>query len=194
MTTAEKNIRAFLAIEPPEDIVQAMLRLQEKLKREVSGRISWTRPEGWHLTLKFFGDDSMEDVEKISSAVQNRVASGLSLNLKIEKLGVFPDARKPRVLWCGTSGDVEKLAALHKQLDADFTGIGFPKEDRPFRAHLTLARIKDPRSPAGIDKALQKYRDFSTGVFFVRELILFQSKLTPQGALYTRLATFPLES
>ncbi|NMC87168.1 MAG: RNA 2',3'-cyclic phosphodiesterase, partial [Candidatus Moranbacteria bacterium] len=50
-----------------------------------------------------------------------------------------------------------------------------------------------PRSPAGIDKALQKYRDFSTGVFAVRELILFQSNLTPQGALYTRLATFPLE-
>ena len=83
MTTVEKNIRAFLAIEPPEDILQAMSHLQEKLKREVSGRISWTRPEGWHLTLKFFGDVSMEDVEKISSAVQNRVASGLSLNLKL---------------------------------------------------------------------------------------------------------------
>ena len=193
MSNSEKNIRAFLAVEPPEEILQTVIRLQEKLKREISGRLSWTRPGGQHLTLKFFGDVSTGDVDSIGRAVQNRLPSGAALNLKIEKLGVFPDARKPRVLWCGTSGDVEKLAALHKQLDADFTGIGFPKEDRPFRAHLTLARIKDPRAPAGIDKALQKYLDFSTGVFFVRELILFQSKLTPQGALYTRLATFPLE-
>ena len=194
MSNSEKNIRAFLAVEPPEEILQTVIRLQEKLKREISGRLSWTRPGGQHLTLKFFGDVSTGDVDSIGRAVQNRLPSGAALNLKIEKLGVFPDARKPRVLWCGTSGDVEKLAALQKQLDVDFTGIGFPKEDRPFRAHLTLARIKDPRAPAGIDKALQKYRDFSTSFFSVRELILFQSNLTPQGATYTRLATFPLES
>jgi RNA 2',3'-cyclic 3'-phosphodiesterase len=188
---AEKNIRAFLAIEPPEDVLQAMVRLQEKLKREISGKISWTRPQGQHLTLKFFGDISTEDVKNISAAVQNRVAAGLSLNLKIEKLGVFPDARKPRVLWCGTSGDVEKLFALQKQLDGDFAAIGFPEEDRPFQAHLTLARIKDPREMSGIGDALTKQADFSAGEFICHELILFQSKLTPQGAIYTRLATFP---
>ena len=65
MTDSEKNIRAFLAIEPPEDILQAMSRLQEKLKREISGRISWTKPQGQHLTLKFFGDISTEDVKNI---------------------------------------------------------------------------------------------------------------------------------
>ena len=192
MTTAEKNIRACLAIEPPEDILQAMLRLQEKLKREVSGRISWTRPEGWHLTLKFFGDVSMEDVEKISSAVQNRVASGLSLNLKLEKLGVFPDARRPRVLWCGTAGDVSQLSVLQKQLDTDFDALGFPNEDRPFRAHVTLARMKDPRGVTGLGEALAKHGAFAAGEFICRELILFQSQLTPRGAIYTRLAVFPL--
>ncbi len=188
---AEKNIRAFLAIEPPEDVLQAMVRLQEKLKREISGKISWTRPQGQHLTLKFFGDISTEDVKNISAAVQNRVAAGLSLNLKIEKLGVFPDARKPRVLWCGTSGDVEKLFALQKQLDRDFAAIGFPEEDRPFRAHLTLARIKDSHGLTGLGDALTKHSAFVAGEFICHELILFQSKLTPQGAIYTRLATFP---
>lgn len=190
MATAEKNIRAFLAIEPPEDILQAMSRLQEKLKREVSGRISWTRPEGRHLTLKFFGDVSMEDLDKISAAVQNRVASGLSLNLKIEKLGVFPDARKPRVLWCGTAGDVAQLSTLQKQLDTDFDALGFPKEDRPFRAHLTLARMKDPRGVTGLGEALAKHGAFAAGEFICRELILFQSQLAPQGAIYTKLAVF----
>jgi 2'-5' RNA ligase len=115
-----------------------------------------------------------------------------TLELKIEKLGVFPDAKKPRVLWCGTSGDIDKLAVLQKQLEEDFAGIGFPGEDRPFRAHLTLARIKDPRDVSGLGNALTKYATFFAGAFSVRELILFQSRLTPQGAVYTRLAAFPL--
>ena len=114
------------------------------------------------------------------------------MNLNIGKTGVFPDARKPRVLWCGATGDVEKLSALQKQLDSDFAGIGFPGEDRPFRAHLTLARIKDPRSVSGISEALTKHNAFIAGEFTCKELVLFQSRLTTQGAVYTKLAVFPM--
>jgi len=192
MASAGKNIRAFLAIEPPEEILQAVIRLQEKLKWEISGKLSWTRPGGQHLTLKFFGDVSAEEVDSIGQSVRNCLQPGWALNLKIEKLGAFPNAHKPRVLWCGTSGDVEKLAALQKQLEADFAGIGFPEEDRPFRAHLTLARIRDPRGLPGMGEVLQKYHAVSAGEFIVKELVLFQSRLTPQGAIYTRLAAFPL--
>ncbi len=192
MSDTDKNIRAFLAIEPTEDILQALSGLQEKLKREITGRISWTKPQGQHLTLKFFGDVSGEDVKNICAAVKNRIASGSSLNLKIEKLGVFPDARRPRVLWCGVAGDGEKLSVLQKQLDSDFAGIGFPCDDRPFRAHLTLGRIKESHGLAGISESLTKHNDFAAGVFVCNELILFQSKLSPQGAVYTKLAEFAL--
>src|SRR5664280_2841210 len=153
MTDSEENIRAFLAIEPPEDILQAMSRLQEKLKREISDRISWTKPEGQHLTLKFFGDISQEDVSNICAAVQKQIISQSPLNLKVEKLGVFPDARRPRVIWCGISDDVERLSMLQKKLDSDLAAIGFPAENRPFRAHLTLGRIKDSRGLTGINEA-----------------------------------------
>jgi len=192
MADEEKNIRAFLAIEPPEDILQKIYGLQEKLKREISGRISWTRPQGQHLTLKFFGDISREDVKNICSVVQNSITSEPHVSLKIEKLGVFPDARRPRVLWCGTTGDVEKLSVLQKKLDNDFAKIGFPAEDRPFKAHLTLARIKDPRELTGMNEALKKHGEFAAGEFTGRELILFQSNLSPQGVVYTRLETFSL--
>jgi len=158
---------------------------------EIGGRLSWTKPSGQHLTLKFFGDISLEDVDQISNAVQKRVAPGWSLSLQIAKPGVFPDTRKPRVLWCGMEGDVASLAVLQKQLDNDFTNIGFSPEDRPFRAHLTLARIKDSRGLTGINEALTKHSAFVAGQFICNELTLFQSKLTPQGAIYTRLATFP---
>ena len=193
MIDSGQTIRAFLAIVPPEDILQALSELQEKLKREIRGRISWTKPQGQHLTLKFFGDISMEDVTNINSAVQNRTVLAPSLNLKIEKTGVFPDARKPRVLWCGIAGDGEKLSALQKQLDSDFEGIGFPKEDRPFRAHLTLGRIKESQGLTGISEALAKHKAFVAGVFECKELILFQSKLSPQGAVYTKLAVLTMK-
>jgi 2'-5' RNA ligase len=193
MTDSEKNIRAFLAIEPPEDILQALSRLQEKLKREIGGRISWTKPQGQHLTLKFFGDISMEDVNNISFVVQNRKALTPSLNLKIEKTGVFPNAHRPRVIWCGVAGDLDKLSELQKQLDIDFAGIGFQKEDRSFRAHLTLGRIKDPSGLTGISEALTKQKAFIAGEFSCKELVLFQSKLLPHGAVYTKLAEFTLK-
>jgi len=189
---SEKNIRAFLAIEPPENILQEISRLQENLKREISGRLSWTRPQGQHLTLKFFGDISRDDIYSISTAVQKRVVAEQKLNLKIEKLGVFPDTRRPRVLWCGITGDVERLINLQKKLDSDFATIGFPAEDRSFKAHLTLARIKDPRDITGMSEALKKYDSFKAGEFTADKLFLFQSNLSPQGAVYTKLAEFAL--
>jgi len=110
--------------------------------------------------------------------------------LKIEKIGVFPDMRKPRVLWCGIAGDVERLTVLQKRLDDDFAGLGFPQEERAFRPHLTLGRIKDAQGRSGINEAVNKHNAFFAGEFSCRELILFQSKLTPQGAVYTKLAQF----
>ena len=148
--------------------------------------------QGQHLTLKFFGNISRDDIYNISAAVQKRIVTEQKLYLKIEKLGGFPDARRPRVLWCGVAGDVKRLINLQKKLDDDFAAIGFPAEDRSFRAHLTLARIKDPRSVSGFNEALTKHNAFTAGECSVGELILFQSKLTPQGAVYTKLAVFPL--
>ena len=192
MADSEKNIRAFLAIEPSENVLQEITRLQEKLKQEINGRLSWTRPQGQHLTLKFFGDISKEDINNISTAVQKRVVAETKLNLKVEKLGVFPDARRPRVLWCGVTGDVEKLIALQKKLDSDFAALGFPAEDRSFKAHLTLARIKDSRDMTGMSEALKKHNEFIAGDLIADKLFLFQSNLSPQGTVYTKLAEFAL--
>ncbi len=189
---AEKNIRAFLAVEPAAEILAAVARLQEKLKREISSAISWTRPQSNHLTLKFFGNIDLTDLENISAAVKKQASAAAPLVLKVEKMGAFPGLRKPRVLWVGTTGDTEKLILLQNKLEADFEVLGFPRENRPFRAHLTLGRIKDARAAAGVSEALKKHADFSAGEFRAHELILFQSNLTPRGAIYTKLETFVL--
>jgi 2'-5' RNA ligase len=190
MTDSGENIRAFLAIVPPENILQELSRMQETLKREISGRISWIKLQSQHLTLKFFGDITKADVNNICASVSRRTASEPSLNLKIESLGVFPDVRKPRVLWCGVTGDGEKLSALQKQLEVDFEGIGFPRENLQFQSHLTLGRIRESHGINGITEALNKHKSFTAGIFECRQLILFQSMLSPQGAVYTKLAEF----
>jgi 2'-5' RNA ligase len=186
----QKNIRAFLAIEPTEDILQAVSRLQENLKKEIKGKISWTRSQGNHITLKFFGNIDQDDVKNICAIMKKQVASVPTLSLNVEKIGAFPDARRPRVLWLGTAGDIEKLAALQTRIERDFEGIGFPRENRPFRAHLTLGRIKIPQEIMGISEALHKHNDFIVGKFNCSEIILFQSKLTREGAIYTKLEKF----
>src|SRR4030042_188904 len=187
---AQKNIRAFLAIEPPEEVLQAVDLLQEKLKKDIKGKISWTRAQGNHITLKFFGNIDKDDIKNICAVVEKQIALVPPLSLIIEKMGVFPDARRPRVLWLGSTGDVAKLTTLQLGMESDFEGIGFERGNRPFRAHLTLGRIKIPREITGISEALNKYGDFTVGEFSCKELILFQSKLMPQGAVYTELRKF----
>jgi 2'-5' RNA ligase len=142
--------------------------------------------------LKFFGNIDRSAVESICAAVKKQAAATPSLQLKAERMGVFPDLRKPRVLWVGTAGESGKLALLQNHLEADFEKIGFPRENRPFRAHLTLGRIKDSRTAVSIGEALKKHSEFTAGEFRVHEVILFQSNLTPQGAIYTKLAAIPL--
>jgi len=190
MNDAQKNIRAFLAIEPPAAILDAAGILQEKLKKETTGKVSWTKPQGNHLTLKFFGNIDENDKKNICAAVGKQVALIPPILIKIAGIGCFPNSKKPRVLWLGASGDIEKIAKLQAQLEEDFEKLGFARENRNFRPHLTLGRIKNPSEVTGVGEAINKYIDYSAGEFICKEVVLFQSELTPQGAIYSKLKTF----
>ncbi len=192
--TELKSIRAFLAIEPPESVRQAMETLQSRMKYSLSGAISWVRPTGIHLTLKFFGNIAETDVSRISAAVGPVASRFGPLNLEVRHLGLFPDSRRPRVLWLGLEGDLGALKTLQQEVDQELMRYGFPREDRPFRAHLTLARIKSPRGLSGLDRVMNKGEAYEAGRFRAEGLTLFQSSLTPQGAIYSELAAYPFLS
>jgi len=187
-------IRAFLAIEPPETVRQAMAVVQNRLKYCVSGAISWVRPEGIHLTLKFFGNIAETDIDRISAAVEPVAARFAPLDLQVRRVGLFPDSRRPRVIWLGLEGDVSALKALQEEADRELERYGFSREDRPFRAHLTLARIKSPRGLTGLDRIMKKSEVYEAGRFRAEGLTLFRSDLTPQGAIYSKLANYPFRS
>ena len=187
----EKAIRAFLAIDPPEEIFKEIIKIQERLRKAIQGDMRWVRPEGMHLTLKFFGYVYDSDVANISHVVKNNVANMKTLMLNVRSMGAFPSVNRPRVLWLGIDGDTDALINLQAEIDAALEGYGFKKEDRPFRPHLTLARIKEYKGLIGLAETVKKNEDYNAGSFSVSGLTLFKSDLKPTGAIYTKLAHFP---
>jgi 2'-5' RNA ligase len=187
----EKSIRSFLAVDPPREIIDAIGMIQDRLRKNIQGDIRWVRPQGIHLTLKFFGTIAESDVANISRVVEDTTSTIAPFTLGIKRVGAFPDVKRPRVLWLGMDGDVDILIRLQKEVDAELHKYGFEKEDRPFRPHLTLARIKDPRGLIGLAKIMEKRENYEAGSFSAAGLNLFKSELTPMGAVYTKLAYFP---
>ena len=187
----EKKIRSFLALDPPEEVLREIGAVQNRLRKLIEGDIRWVRPEGIHLTLKFFGDIFAADVANIATVVEKAAEGEKPISLAIGGAGVFPDPHRPRVLWLGMNGDVERLLVFQKGLDQALLQIGFPREERPFRLHLTLGRIKTSRGLIGLARALEKGEEYTAGRFIASGLSLMQSELTPRGAIYTRLKWFP---
>ena len=187
-----KPVRAFLAIELPPDIKDLIEDIKERLMPALKG-IRWARPEGMHLTLKFFGDVSQGDVACISEVVEKNVIDIAPMELNAGLPGGFPSLKRPRVLWLDIGGDTQRLEALQAEIEGDLKECGFPGEKRAFKPHLTLGRA---RSRGGIisgsEDVITKTWEPGTHRFDVRELILFESELKPGGAVYTRLATFPV--
>lgn len=188
----EKTIRTFLAIELPEEIKTQLRNIQDRLKANVKG-IRWTRLEGIHLTLKFFGSVSENDIANISGVVAKKTKDVSPFTLNVGTVGAFPNFKRPRVIWLGISGEVESLSALQKEIDTGLETIGFQRETRAFRPHLTLGRIKSPREVKGLSKIIKEEKSDAGESFIAGGLTLFKSELTPKGAIYTKLAYFPFE-
>lgn len=188
-----ETIRAFLALDPPPEILRTIADIQSALRKNIRGSVSWVRPEGMHLTLKFFGDIATDDITAVSEIVAGHAAGVRTFHLEAKGLGVFPGLRRPRVLWFGIGGEVERLIAMQKAIDQGLEACGFPREERPFRAHLTLARIKSLRGLEGLDSVIAGKGSESAGKFMATGLTLFKSELTPKGAIYTTLGHFPFQ-
>jgi len=179
-------IRTFIAIELPEEIIYTISKVQEKI-RSHGFKIRWVRPENIHLTLKFLGDIKEADTEKVARAVSESVTGYHPILLAVKGIGVFPGIKRPRVLWLGISKQLDLLTALQRTLDEKLEAIGFPKEKRPFRGHLTIGRIKDKIDPKRLHGVLKEFTQFESEHFFAHRIILYKSELKPKGAVYTKL-------
>jgi len=180
-------MRLFVAIAIPEDVKADLVAL----KTEIPGA-TWVKRPALHLTLQFLGDgiDSIR-LTPIRTALAAVKAEPFVVSLR--GTGRFPpNARKPaRVLWVGID-DQPALTALHRSVGQVLDKVGFPPEDRPFSAHITLARLKGETS-SPIDDFLDQQRAFRAEPFRVNEFHLMSSVLTPQGPHYRAEASFALK-
>src|SRR5258708_4209506 len=172
----------------PEEVLRNIAQLMKELATVVRGA-RWVRTEGMHVTLKFIGEASAaEMVARVKSSLADiRSASPVEMNFR--GAGCFPNERRPRVLWAGieASGNLAELAA---EIESRFAAVGIPREERAFRPHLTLARFNEPQSQPRLAAAMQELATREFGATRTAEFHLYQSKLKPGGAEYTRLATF----
>ncbi len=187
------TIRAFIAIELPEKIISHIRTVQDGIK-SCNVNAGWVNPKNIHLTLKFLGNINIQDTEKIACAMNEAVKESLitqgnqHISLSAKGISVFPNIKKARVIWIGLKGDTFRLIGLQKILDNHLEKSGFPKEERDFKAHLTLARIKDKIDPEKLAEAMKRFGETESDTFEADKIILFKSDLKPGGAVYTKLA------
>ncbi len=141
-TPSEKRVRSFIAIPVPAEGLQALTATVKRLEPDLGRSVRWVRSEGIHLTLKFMGDIPAGIVEDVLAALQPVAAQFSPFNLAISGLGVFPNPRRPRVLWAGVHGDLERLSRFQSAVDDTVGKLGLPKEQRAFSPHLTLGRVR----------------------------------------------------
>ena len=186
-------MRTFFAVPVDPEWASAAEGLAARLRAE-SPRASWTRPEAWHLTLKFLGEVSEEDAARFGDDVAAACAQARPGALPTSGSLVLPPRGRARVLAAGfapsESGDA--LGELARAADAAAERIGVERERRPFRPHVTLARIRDPWPAAAVAAFCERLDGAGLPPFRCAECVLYASRLSPAGAVHTPLRAFPL--
>jgi RNA 2',3'-cyclic 3'-phosphodiesterase len=192
----QRKIRAFIALKTPALWDEKLGALQRDLKSQFGGgAFRWVKPEQIHITLRFFGWLNTTEADRLRPLLSELASAQRPFSLTCEGLGTFPNMRRPRVFWAGLKGDLERAASLQRKIIAASEAFGDPPEERPFKPHLTLARLKEPDRRHITDLEHAVSRGFQIDeVWGVSELLFMQSHLSPQGSTYETLARYPFGS
>ena len=184
--------RVFCAIELP-DVVRARLEDHvRRLRKEVpDAAASWSRVENIHLTLKFFGNVEVKRIQKITEAAERVVREFSTFQIGIGGTGVFPRPSRPQVLWIGVIDSSGQLTALQEKFENECAAEGFAKEDRAYKPHLTIARLRKPEGARHLADAHLQMK-FDPIQIEINEVVVFRSELSPKGSKYTVISTADL--
>jgi 2'-5' RNA ligase len=178
-------MRVFIAVELPGEIREALSGLQRELG-PLTNSARWIAPDSIHITLKFIGEVSESKIDEIDRAIVS--LSWKPFTVTVRNVGFFPANRSPRIFWAGMEAPM--MARLAETLDARLERIGFEKEERAFRPHITLARARQLRIDSALVAASAKYVTHDFGSFTVDRFFLIQSTLRPEGAAYSKLKEY----
>jgi RNA 2',3'-cyclic 3'-phosphodiesterase len=183
-------IRAFIAVRIDPAVTERIAEARSQLEPSLKG-IRWVKEDNLHLTLKFLGPVAEDKIAPIAEALEKALRSMERFSVGCRGLGVFPDIRKPRVLWAGLQGGA--LGRLAAAVEEVLASIGLAREEREFKPHLTIGRWRDfTARPDALRSEMERWREHDFGRSEMNEVIFFQSVLKPGGAVHTPLGIFPL--
>ena len=182
--------RLFLAadITPGSSLVEAYDTIRHTLRME---KINWVRKDQMHLTLAFLGDTEENVIPDLVSRMDTVVKARHSFSLTLAGLGVFRNIHDPRVIWTGCNSSAE-FQLIKLETDKILKALDFEVEDRPFSPHLTLGRIKLLRHQNHLAQLIGVYKDQIFQSETIRQIVLYESRLTPGGPEYTPVYKFEL--
>jgi 2'-5' RNA ligase len=183
-------MRLFTAIDLPADARLRLERLLSALRPEAP--IKWSPLDNLHITTKFIGEWPETRLEEIHDALAH-VTPCEPFEISLRGLGWYPNARAPRVLWAGVEAGPE-LAALAQKTEQCLARIGVSQEDRPFSAHMTLARIKHPAPLQALRQRVERLQPADLGRFLVEQFSLFRSDPGSNASVYRKLRDYRLEA
>jgi 2'-5' RNA ligase len=177
-------VRTFLAVELSPETRGRALRLIQRL-RATGARVRWVEGDNLHVTLKFLGDVESVELPEVCRRVQAAVADLTAFDLVFRGAGAFPDVSNPRTLWLGVADGEEPMAELHRRVEDALGEIGFRIENRRFKPHVTIGRVRDTRDgKRDLEDLLLAQADFDGGVTHVEEVVVFASYLHGDGPEY----------
>ncbi len=186
-------MRCFVAIDLTTDVRAAIARAQTRVRTAATrADVRWVDPTQFHLTLKFLGPVPDERVPAVSAALEAVIAGGSPVPLAAAGLGGFPSLKSPRVLWVGITAGVPQLVEVAAAIEGALAPLGFAPEARPFRGHLTIGRVRSPRGVRELTAAVAAAGAPAFGSWTAAEVVLYESRLRPTGALYTPVSRHPL--
>ena len=189
------HLRLFVAIPVPGQVRDEILRVQRSLQPLVPRAVvRWTRPDQFHLTLRFLGNVPVNAVENLKQSVQSACQGVAPLGLNAKGIGYFPNPRSPRVIWAGIHDGKGRLMDLQNRIETAVGPFSPEPGEKQFQGHVTLARLKNarPSETRGLAARVQTLADQTFGGWTAGEIEVIQSELASSGAHYTSLAVFPL--
>jgi RNA 2',3'-cyclic 3'-phosphodiesterase len=179
-----KPLRLFIAVDVPAAIRAELAAKMDRFRRELT-QARWTDQTGWHVTLKFLGATWPRLVKTVQAALDEAAGETEPFETTLTDVGVFPSARRARVVWAGLADPGGRFAQMVKTLDHLLVEYFIP-ERRGFTPHLTLARLNPPRDVGEFAQDLVG-TPVPSEPFTVDRMVLYRSRLSPKGAMYEPL-------
>jgi RNA 2',3'-cyclic 3'-phosphodiesterase len=182
------RIRTFIAIDVDKPVHNRLIELQETLANSGTD-VKWVEPDNLHLTLLFLGEVEDKQLHQVCRAIADVSSKHSPFTLSLEKVGCFPNLRRPRILWAGVGEGLQEVVKLHDDLEEPLLDMGcYRREERDYTPHLTLGRLKGDNVTAKLNELIAKNQGWTGGQSTIREVLVMSSTLRGDGPEYTVMA------